>query len=166
MKYIKALKRKKIIEICLWVLFVVVTFYLWDFDGRFETAAYYTNNSLIEVLDDPTYSTILYSLNDEMADNYLPDYHLTLVNNTYREEKYNVYLALSKNVEQSHIKIKNDNINYLSNLFAYEDDEYYYYLLDSNVLQGSEKKYNFSLYNDINGNNFEPYQLKIELEKI
>ena len=165
MKYIKALKRRTIIEICGWLIFVGVSYFLWDFDGFYETAAYYDSNSVIEVLDDPTYSTILYALNDQDA-NYLNDYKLTLVNNTYREEKYNVYLAISKNIEQSHIKIKNETLKYLKDIYSYEDEDYCYYLLDTNMLQGSEIKYNFSLYNDLNGENFIPYKLKIELEKI
>ena len=165
MKYIKALKRRTIIEICGWLIFVGVSYFLWDFDGFYETAAYYDSNSVIEVLDDPTYSTILYALNDQDA-NYLNDYKLTLVNNTYREEKYNVYLAISKNIEQSHIKIKNETLKYLKEIYSYEDEDYCYYLLDTNMLQGSEIKYNFSLYNDLNGENFIPYKLKIELEKI
>ena len=165
MKYIKALKRRTIMEICGWLIFVGVSYFLWDFDGFYETAAYYDNNSVIEILDDPTYSTILYALNDQDA-NYLNDYKLTLVNNTYREEKYNVYLAISKNIEQSHIKIKNETLKYLKEIYSYEDEDYCYYLLDTNMLQGSEIKYNFSLYNDLNGENFIPYKLKIELEKI
>ena len=165
MKYIKALKRRTIIEICGWLIFVGVSYFLWDFDGFYETAAYYDSNSVIEVLDDPTYSTILYALNDQDA-NYLNNYKLTLVNNTYREEKYNVYLAISKNIEQSHIKIKNETLKYLKDIYSYEDEDYCYYLLDTNMLQGSEIKYNFSLYNDLNGENFIPYKLKIELEKI
>ena len=165
MKYIKALKRRTIIEICGWLIFVGVSYFLWDFDGFYETAAYYDNNSVIEILDDPTYSTILYALNDQDA-NYLNDYKLTLVNNTYREEKYNVYLAISKNIEQSHIKIKNETLMYLNEIYSYEDEDYCYYLLDTNMLQGNEIKYNFSLYNDLSGENFIPYELKIELEKI
>ena len=165
MKYIKALKRRTIMEICGWLIFVGVSYFLWDFDGFYETAAYYDSNSVIEVLDDPTYSTILYALNDQDA-NYLNDYKLTLVNNTYREEKYNVYLAISKNIEQSHIKIKNETLKYLKEIYSYEDEDYCYYLLDTNMLQGNEIKYNFSLYNDLNGENFIPYKLKIELEKI
>ena len=165
MKYIKALKRRTIMEICGWLIFVGVSYFLWDFDGFYETAAYYDNNSVIEILDDPTYSTILYALNDQDA-NYLNDYKLTLVNNTYREEKYNVYLAISKNIEQSHIKIKNETLKYLKEIYSYEDEDYCYYLLDTNMLQGNEIKYNFSLYNDLNGENFIPYKLKIELEKI
>lgn len=165
MKYIKALKRRTIMEICGWLIFVGVSYFLWDFDGFYETAAYYDNNSVIEILDDPTYSTILYALNDQDA-NYLNDYKLTLVNNTYREEKYNVYLAISKNIEQSHIKIKNETLKYLKEIYSYEDEDYCYYLLDTNMLQGSKIKYNFSLYNDLNGENFMPYELKIELEKI
>ena len=165
MKYIKALKIRTIMEICGWLIFVGVSYFLWDFDGFYETAAYYDNNSVIEILDDPTYSTILYALNDQDA-NYLNDYKLTLVNNTYREEKYNVYLAISKNIEQSHIKIKNETLKYLKEIYSYEDEDYCYYLLDTNMLQGNEIKYNFSLYNDLNGENFIPYKLKIELEKI
>ncbi len=165
MKYIKALKHRTIMEICGWLIFVSVSYFLWDFDGFYETAAYYDSNSVIEILDDPTYSTILYALNDQDA-NYLNDYKLTLVNNTYREEKYNVYLAISKNIEQSHIKIKNETLKYLKEIYSYEDEDYCYYLLDTNMLQGSEIKYNFSLYNDLNGENFIPYELKIELEKI
>lgn len=166
MKKIKTLKYKKIVEICLWLIFIGVTYFLWEFDGYFETAAYYSNNSLIQILDDPTYSTILYSLNDEMATKYLKDYNLRLINNTYREEKYNVYLALSNNVNHEHIKIKTDKIAYLNELFSYKDENYAYYLLDTNMLQGSEKQYNFSLYNDLEGETFKPYELKIELEKI
>ena len=166
MKYIKKLKQRKIIEICLWVFFVGITYMLWDFEEFRTTAAYYSDSSVIEVIDDPTYSKILYALNDEKAKEFLTDYKLTLINNTYREEKYNIYVAISKNVDQSHIKIKRESLKYLKESYSYEDDEYCYYLLDSNILQGSEKKYNFSLYNDMDGENFIPYELKIELEKI
>ena len=165
MKYIKVLKRRAMSEIFIWLVFMGVTYFLWDFNGFYETAAYYDSTSTIRVLDDPTYNTILYALNEQDA-NYLSDYKLTLVNDTYREEKYNVYLAISKNIIQSHIKIKNETVKYLSEIYSYEDDDYCYYLLDTNMLQGSEKKYNFSLFNDLNGENFVPYELKIELEKI
>ena len=164
-KYLKKLKYHKIAEICFWLLFVVVSYHLWTFKEFDKTAAYYDTNSVIEVLDDPTYHKILYALNDEDA-TQLNDYKLTLINNTYREEKYNVYLAISKNIADNHLKIRNDNLRYIKDLYAYEDDDYRYYLLDTNTLTGSEKKYNFSLYNDIDGENFIPYDLKIELEKI
>ncbi len=166
MIFIKKLKRRKIMEICLWLLFVGVSYLLWDFDGFYETAAYYDNNSLIEVLDDPTYSKILYALNDNDAESLLKDYRLRLVNNTYREEKYNIYIGISKNIDQNHIKIKTDELKYLNDMYSYEDNEYCYYLLDSNILQGEERDYNFSLYNDLNGENFQPYDLKFFLEKL
>ena len=53
--------------------------------------------------------------------------------------------------------------NYTKHL-SHEDNNYRYYLLDANMLQGNTKKYEFSLYNDLSGENFEPYELKIELE--
>lgn len=165
MIYIKKLKRKKIIEICLWLGIIVVTYFLWNFDDYYDTAEFYENNSLIEVLDDPTYSTVLYALNDQKADS-LKDYHLTLVNNTYREEKYNLYLAISKNINHNHIKIKSDKLVYLNTLASYEDEYYTYYLLDTNMLQDNVKDYNFSLYNDESGETLIPYDLKIKLEKI
>ena len=40
MKYIKKLKQRKIIEICLWVFFVGITYMLWDFEEFRTTAAY------------------------------------------------------------------------------------------------------------------------------
>ena len=166
MKYIRKLKRKKIFEIVGLIVFVVLSYYLWEFDGLLQTAAYYDNNSLIEVLDDPTYSRILYALGDDVANKYLSDYKLTLVNNTYREENYNVYLAISNDIDHSHIKIKTDDVKYLNELYSFESDGYSYYLLDSNMLQGDERKYNFSLYNDFDGDTFVPYDLKIKLEKI
>ena len=164
MKYLQKLKYHKILEICLWLVFVGITYMLWNFKGFYETAAYYENASVIEVLDDPTYSTILYALNDQDAELYLNDYQLTLINNTYREEKYHVYLAISKNIDDNHLKIKKEEVTYLKELFSHEDNNYRYYLLDTNVLQGNTKKYEFSLYNDLSGENFEPYELKIELE--
>ncbi len=165
MKYLKKLKHHKIMEICFWLLFVFVSYHLWNFKDFNTTAAFYDGNSVIEVLDDPVYSKILYALNDSQAAK-LNDYKLTLVNNTYREEKYNVYIAISKNIDHKHLKINNGNIEYINDLYAYEDDNYCYYLLDTNILQGGEKKYNFSLYNDEDGETFIPYDLKIELEKI
>lgn len=165
MKYLKKLKHRKIMEICFWLLFVFVSYHLWNFKDFNTTAAFYDRNSVIEVLDDPVYSKILYALNDSQAAK-LNDYKLTLVNNTYREEKYNVYIAISKNIDHKHLKINNGNIEYINDLYAYEDDNYCYYLLDTNILQGGEKKYNFSLYNDEDGETFIPYDLKIELEKI
>ena len=166
MKYIKKIKRRKIIEICVWLFFIGITYMLWDFEGFGKSAAYYINNSLIEVVDDPTYSKILYALNDEVANNLLNDYRLTLINNTYRQEKYNLYIGISKNFNHEHIKINSEKISYLANNYSYEDNEYRYYLLDTNTLQGSEKIYNFKLYNDVLGENFQAYDLKIELEKI
>ena len=166
MKYLKKLKRRKIIEICLWLLFIGITYMLWDFEGFGKTAAYYTNNSLIEVLDDPTYSKILYALDDDDANKLLTDYSLRLINNTYREEKYNIYIGISKDINQEHIKIKNEKLRYLNDMYSYEDNNYRYYLLDTNKLQGSEKIYNFKLYNDVLGENFQAYDLKIELEKL
>ena len=166
MTYLKKLKHRKIVEICFWLLFVFISYYLWNFKNFNPTLAYYyDNNSVIEVLDDPTYSKILYSLSDNDAAN-LNNYKLTLINNTYREEKYYLYLAISKNIEHDHLKINNGVIQYISNLYAYEDDEYRYYLLDNNMLQGQERKYNFSLYNDQFGETFIPYDLKIKLEKV
>lgn len=166
MKYIKKLKQRKIIEICLWVFFVGITYMLWDFEEFRTTAAYYSDSSVIEVIDDPTYSKILYALNDEKAKEFLTDYKLTLINNTYREERYNVYIGISKDINHEFIKIKTDEVEYLNKKYSYEDDDYRYYLLDTNMLQGNKKKYSFSLYNDINGENFQPYDLNIKLEKI
>ena len=59
MRYLKELKRRKIIEICFWLFFVGITYYLWDFPDIKQTAAYYTENSLIEVVEDKVYSKIL-----------------------------------------------------------------------------------------------------------
>ena len=164
MEYIKILKRRKIIEIALWLTFVIVSYFFWNFEDIGKTAAYYLENSLIEVIPDNTYSKILYAISDDMAQN-LPNYNLTLSNSTYRIENYNLFLGVSKNINQDHLKIKNATINYISDIKSYEDDEFCYYLLDTNTLTADTRNYQFSLYND-ESQNFDIYSLKFVVEKI
>ena len=165
MKYIIALKRRWIIEICFWLLIVIGTYFLWDFKDFSSEANYYEDHSLISVIEDPVYEKIIRTVSDNKAD-FLSDYYLVLVNSTYRDENYNLYLGVSKDFDHSHLKIKDDSIRYVSSLANYEDADYHYYLLDTNSLLANQRVYQFSLYNDMSGENFVPYSIKFVVEKL
>ena len=95
----------------------------------------------------------------------LPKYHLVLQNTTYRHENYKLYIGIPQTIATDHLKIAMAEVQYISEKTNYADNEYTYYLLDTNSLTAAEKIYEFRLYNDEQGENFVPYQLKFIVEK-
>ena len=157
-------KKRKIREICFWTILAITTFFFWNFESYAATANYYLQNSLIEVVEDKNYVPLLYSLKDEDI-NLAGTYNLTLVNETYRQENYKLYLAISKTTNQEHLKIDLNGIKYLNKLYQYEDDNYRYYLLDTNTLTAEQRLYQFKLWNDISARKNEPILFYFKVEK-
>ena len=164
MNYIKRIKRMKIIDIIFWLFLILFTYFIWNFNAIGKTAAYYEKTSLIQVLPNYSYPPCIYGTDDIQK---IPEYKVTLENNTYKNEKYRLYLGIPNTFEHKDLKVllKGKEM-FLNNLIFFEKQNYKYYLLDTNELKANKIIYNFKIWNTNLTENIDNLDFNYYIEKI
>ena len=133
-----------IIEIFFFSLIVIgyiLTFPNLKEDNLKKTEAIlaYSNKLTINTLEENNYD--LFPMTDEYAINNLKVNTLKIDNVSSKGVNCELLLKVSKNstLDIGNLKIKiDDKIDYISNAFSYEDGEYYYYLLNTKMIDGND----------------------------
>ena len=153
MKRIDRLIRSLYKEIFLTIIMVLISIPIWlsfDIDELIESNKYDNYNYVnYEFLNTPSYT--LASVSDEYALKNIETQDLVVYNYTKADAPYSLVLKIDKSstVVIDSIKLNvNSNINYLKDFASYEDNNYYYYVLDTDHLQGTSQKYALSMWNE------------------
>ena len=102
MDYLKKLQRRKKIEIFFWLIIICSSYFIWDFENFETTTAYFETHSLVQIINTPSNVKCILANNDD-ALQLAPIYNVDLVNTTYRQEKFNIYLGISKKFDQDNL---------------------------------------------------------------
>ena len=128
--------RRYIIEIIITIVFVIITVPIWDsFTNNSHILSAY--NSINVVLDFDGFSM----LTNSDKDNYktIKPSNISIRNITDEKQNYSLYYTYAKKstipYDDLFISI-NDNIYSLNEIKYIEDSDYYYFLIESNDLDG------------------------------
>lgn len=150
--------RNTIIEIVVVILMVLISIPVWkSFDlTEYETVATTYSNKVytqIEVSDISDY--VLYQVADEVAILNLKPIEITLSNPSSATEEYNLYFVINKNstLDFKMLKINyNEEIKSLNQILSYEDEEFYYFKLNSGNITNEVIKEEMLVWIDVNQN--------------
>ena len=153
MKRINRLKVSLYKDILFTIFLVIISIPIWlSFDVKtLKEAKKYENYNYInyEFLNNPTYT--LASVSDDYALRNIETQDIIVYNYTKADADYSLVLKIDKQstVVIDNIRLNvNYNINYLKDFKSYEDSNYYYFIIDSDHIQGDSLKYVLSMWND------------------
>lgn len=153
MKRINRLKVSLYKDILFTIILVLISIPIWlSFDiSELKEAKKYDDYNYInyEFLNNPTYT--LASVSDDYALRNIETQDLIVYNYTKADANYSLVLKINKQSTAVIDDIKlnvNYDVNYLKDFKYYEDSNYYYYIIDSDHLQGDSQKYILSMWND------------------
>ena len=153
MKRINRLRVSLYKDILFTIILVLISIPIWlSFNiSELEDAKKYDNYNYInyEFLNNPKREIV--SVSDDYALRNIETQDLIVYNYTKVDANYSLVLKIDKlsTIAVDDIKLNvNYNINYLKNFKYYEDNDYYYYIIDSDHLKGDSQKYILSMWND------------------
>ena len=155
MKYINQLIRRKIVEITICCIIIIISVPLWNLWPK-DTIAYaktYDNTSFAYVTVSMYQHYQMVPMKDQEALKYLYPMKVTLAKNIIAETHYTLVIRVSKksNIDLSTLKLSiNNQIYFLKERFYKEDDTYNYYLIDEDALKEPEKEYSINIWLDEN----------------
>ncbi len=139
-------------DILITLFLVLVSIPIWlSFDlTELEEAKKYDNYNYInyEYLNNPHYT--LMSVSDDYGLKNIETQDIVVYNYTKADATYTLVLRIDKNstinIEDIRLNV-NFEVQALTNYRFYEDSKYYYYIIDSDSIQGSSQKYVLSMWN-------------------
>lgn len=143
---------KKVLEIIFVVVFVFFSI-SWiksaDMQSMLATASTYANLNYtnLSVLNPIDYS--MYPMSDSYAVSNLEPCTVRVMNETLTSENYTLALKISKksSLNYDYLKIAIDNYIYtLKDLEMKEENDNYFFILDTNLITGDIKDYNIKLW--------------------
>ena len=153
MERIRKLKVSLYKDILLTIIVVLISIPIWlSFNiSELEDAKKYDNYNYInyEYLNNPKHEIV--SVSDDYALRNIETQDLIVYNYTKADANYSLVLKIDKlsTLVIDDIKLNvNYDINYLKDFKYYEDNDYYYYIIDSDHLKGDSQKYILSMWND------------------
>ena len=142
-------------DIIITILLVIISIPIWlSFDlTELEEAKKYDNYNYInyELLNNPHYTLV--SVSDDYGLRNIETQDIVVYNYTNANATYTLVLRINKNstINIDNIRLNvNHDVQSLNNYRFYEDNDYYYYIIDSDRIQGSSQKYALSMWNDEN----------------
>ena len=140
-------------DIFITILLIIVSIPIWlSFDvSELQIAKNNINQKYInyEFLNSPKYT--LASVSDEYALTNIETQDLVVYNYTMANASYSLVLKIDKKSTAIIDDIKlnvNHDVNYLKDFDYYEDSDYYFYIIDSDSIQGTSQVYTLSMWND------------------
>lgn len=155
MKNVDYLIHRKIREILFCLLFLLVTSFVWYSHANSETTKLMkqvvipNSYAYVDVLKQNTYT--MFPMDDDVALNRLIPTRVNMVNDSLSKTKYSFGLKVSKDstLDYTCLKISlNSQISYLKDFYLTEDDDFYYFLLESGSLKGETREYQFKMWLD------------------
>ena len=153
MKRINRLRVSLYKDILFTIILVLISIPIWlSFNiSELEDAKKYDNYNYInyEYLNNPKHEIV--SVSDDYALRNIETQDLIVYNYTKADANYSLVLKIDKlsTLVIDDIKLNvNYDINYLKDFKYYEDNDYYYYIIDSDHLKGDSQKYILSMWND------------------
>ena len=153
MKRINRLRVSLYKDILFTLILVLISIPIWlSFNIReLEDAKKYDNYNYInyEYLNNPKHEIV--SASDDYALRNIETQDLIVYNYTKADANYSLVLKIDKlsTLVIDDIKLNvNYTISYLKDFKYYEDNDYYYYIIDSDHLKGDSQKYILSMWND------------------
>ena len=145
MREVNKLIIAKIIEINIVVIFLIFSFPIWQNihkEQEIANSVALTGYTFVEVANPIDY--IMYPMSDEKATKSLKPCHLTVKNDIEQDIDYTLALRISKKstMDLNNLNILiNDKVDNLTNLKKLEEQDYIYFIIDSNNLVRQENEY-------------------------
>ena len=150
MKRVNKLRISLYKDIFMTLLLVLVSIPIWlSFDV--SDIPKEDNHIRYSVLNNPQY--MLDSVSDEYALRNIETQDIIVSNYTNNDIGYSLVLKIDKKstIQIEDIKLNvNYSISYLRDFISYEDTDYYYFIIDSDHIQGDSQTYILSMWNDEN----------------
>ncbi len=145
MREVNKLIISKIVEINIVVIFLIFSFPIWQNihkEQEIANSVALTGYTFVEVANPIDY--VMYPMSDEKAVRYLKPCHLTVKNDMEQDIDYTLALRISKEstLDLNNLNILiNDKVDNLINLNSLEEQDYTYFIIDSNNLIKNENEY-------------------------
>lgn len=151
MKNINKVIRHKIIEITICLLFIIVSFPMWEIfmkEEQFVLASTYAQSSLVstEIINNQNYS--FYPISDDVAMKYLVPMEVTLKSSSTYHSFFSLVMKVDKRSSLSFKSFKisvDQRIYWLKDLYLYEDSDFIYFLLSQGDIQNSNHQEIFKI---------------------
>lgn len=154
MKNINKIIHWKMIEISLLISIVVISFPIWKTLEKNEVlsiAASYSDVQFSHLEVTNLSLGAMFPISNEKALKNINPSSIKVINDTKTKEDYTLLMKVSKNSSLDYHCVNislNNNITSLAKLTINEDEENYYFLLDSNSIDGEIKEYQFRIWMD------------------
>ena len=154
MKNINKIIHWKIVEITLLISIIIVSFPIWKTLEKNEVLSIASSYSNVQFshLEVSNYALgSMFPISNEQALKNIEPTSIKVINDTKTTEDYSLYIKVSKNstLDYNCLNIAlNNKIAALNEFILSEDEENYYFLLESNTIAGEIKEYSFMLWMD------------------